>query len=355
MNLPKIGISIGDLNGIGIEIIMKTFADERMFKYCIPIVYGSGKAMAYHRNVLEMESFRFNNISSTEHAKPDTLNVINCWEDAPQINVGTANAELGNYALKALEAVAYDAIEKKIDAIVTAPVNKGLINTDAQPFTGQTEFFTNRSQAPNSLMLMTADHVRVGLVSNHLPISDVASSITKEAILKKLSILNRSLKQDYLIVKPKIAVLSLNPHAGDNGTIGKEDDEIVRPAIEQAKQEKLLVFGPFPADSFFGSGDYASYDAVLAMYHDQGLVPFKTLSFGEGVNVTAGLPIVRTSPDHGTAFDIAGKNIADPSSFRQAIFEAIAITKNRTQHAEMHANPVKKHDPSKLRENRDSR
>lgn len=340
--LHKIGISIGDLNGIGTEIILKAFSDKRMFNFCIPIVYGTVQVIKEHTKTLGLKEIKLNVISKAEEAEKDVLNVLSCWDEDVKINLGKEEKSLGRYALDALRGVAADAILNKIDAIVTAPVSKELINSDKEKFVGQTEFFTEASSSSGSLMLMASDELRIGLVTNHLPVSEVAQAITSNQIIRKLLTLNKGLKTDFGFDRPKIAVLSLNPHAGDGGLIGNEEKDIIIPAIKEAKNEGVLAVGPFPADAFFGTGSYTKYDAVIAMFHDQGLIPFKAIAFGSGTNVTLGLPIVRTSPDHGPAFDIAGKNIADESSFRQAIYTALDIVKNRKIYTEIHKNPIKR-------------
>lgn len=338
----KIGISIGDLNGIGVEIILKSFSDKRMFKQCTPIVYGASEVVEAHAKALNIEGVKLKSISKAEDAEVGILNVLECWTDKVNISLGKEDKSLGKYAFKALEAVANDAIAKKIDAIVTAPVSKELISTAEQKFVGQTEFFTQKTSASESLMLMASETLKVGLVTNHLPVSDIAKSISINGIIRKLLTLNKGLKKDYGLEKPKIAVLALNPHAGDGGVIGNEENDILIPAIKEAKNEKVMAVGPFPADAFFGTGNYKNYDAVLAMFHDQGLIPFKAISFGSGTNVTLGLPIIRTSPDHGPAFDIAGKGKADESSFRTAVYIAMDIANNRKTYTEIHANPLKR-------------
>ncbi len=337
-----IGISMGDLNGIGIEVILKTFLDERLLNYCTPVIYGSSRAISYHRKVLRIDDFNYHIINDISKLKHNTCNIFNCWNEETPISIGRPNKRVGTYALRAIEAALYDLEQNNLDAMVTAPVNKNLINTDERPFKGHTEYITERFGAKDSVMLLVSEHLRMGLVTNHVSIKNVSNQITQEKILEKIDILDHSLRKDFGIVRPKIAVLALNPHAGDNGLIGQEDENIVKPAVAKAKENNLLAFGPYAADGFFGMGLYKQFDAVLAMYHDQGLVPFKTLSFGHGVNFTAGLPIVRTSPDHGTAYDIAGKGIANESSFRNAIFLAIDVIRNRRNYAEMTENVLQK-------------
>ena len=340
MEKLKIGITIGDLNGIGLEVILKTVADERILKLCTPVVFGSSKVVSYHKNIVQVE-FPFANIRAAEEAEDGKVNVVNCWNENVNITLGRIGEAGGKYAYQALEAAVKALKFGEIDALVTAPINKKAMQMAGFTHVGHTEYITDQLGAKESLMLMVNEGLRVGLVTNHLPISKVAENVTRQRILAKLNILHETLKIDFGIERPTIAVLALNPHAGDEGAIGTEDDDIVRPAIETAKEAGMLAFGPFPADGFFGSGQNTKFDGILAMYHDQGLVAFKALSFGDGVNYTAGLTGVRTSPDHGTAFEIAGKNVADPSSFRKALFLAIDIAKNRANYTEMTSNPMK--------------
>ncbi len=341
-NIPKLGITIGDLNGIGVEVVMKTFADKRILKMCTPIIYGSSKALSYHRNIYGMDNFKYDIIDSVEDANAGAVNVINCWEDPVPLRIGYPDKTLGQFAMRSLKAAAYDVVQGRIQGVITAPVNKAHLCTDSKKFVGQTEFFSEACGGRESMMFLVSDSIKVGLVTNHIPISAVSSAITKELILKKMSIMNKSLQQDFMLQRPKIAVLALNPHAGDEGLIGTEDDDIVGPAVQDAKEMGILAFGPYAADGFFGSGTYRQFDGILSMYHDQGLVPFKSLSFGHGVNVTTGLPIVRTSPDHGTAYNIAGKNIANSDSFREAVYMALDIHRNRETYKEMQENPLYK-------------
>ncbi|OWY20690.1 4-hydroxythreonine-4-phosphate dehydrogenase PdxA [Sphingobacteriales bacterium UPWRP_1] len=340
-NKIKIGITIGDINGIGAEVILKTLSDNRMLDYCTPIVYGSSRVLSYHRKVLKIDEFTYHISTGIDRIKPHVCNVINCWNDETIITIGRPNPDVGVFTLKALEQAVNDLQEGKIDALVTAPVNKYILSTANRKFIGHTEYITNRFGVKESLMLLVSDELKVGLVTNHLPVKDVAAAINPDLIWQKLQIMHQCLSKDFGIARPKIAVLSLNPHAGDNGLIGTEEEQIIMPVIEKAKQQNLLVFGPFAADGFFGTHLQKQFDAVLAMYHDQGLIPFKALSFGLGVNYTAGLPVVRTSPDHGTAYDIAGKNIASEESFRKSVFLAIDIVRNRRNYQEMYANPLR--------------
>ncbi len=340
---PQIGITIGDLNGVGPEVIMKTFMDKRMYDRCTPVIYGSARVISYHRKVLGFDSFEYHAVGDAGRAKAGNFNLINCWTEETQLNLGESSKSLGRFALRALESATYDLKEGKIDALVTAPVNKNNINNQETPFFGHTEYLTEKFEAGQSVMLLCSEHMRMGLVTNHLPVAKVAAAITPELIVEKLKVLEKGLKEDFGIEKPKIAVFGLNPHAGDGGLIGEEEHKVIMPAIQYAKEKMdSMVFGPFAADGFFGRAMYKDFDAILAMYHDQGLVPFKALSFGDGVNVTLGLPVIRTSPDHGTAFDIAGKGIASPESFRQAIYQAIDLWRERKNYMEMSANPLEK-------------
>ncbi len=338
--LTKVGISLGDINGIGVEVILKSLADNRIFELCSVVIYGSNKTINYHRKALNISNITFHKAKSADQLNHKTGNIISVWSEEVNMNLGEATTEGGTYALKSLEAATTDLIEGNIDVLVTAPINKDNIQSDEFTFPGHTEYLMTKDGAEDSLMFMVSDVARIGVVSGHVPLKDVANSITTEAILKKISLMNRSLMEDFGIVKPKIAVLGLNPHAGDNGLLGKEEETIINPAITQAKNRGILAFGPFAADGFFGSGTFKNFDGILAMYHDQGLIPAKTLAFGGGINFTAGLKIIRTSPDHGTGYDIAGKNLADESSFRNAIYKAIEIHKNRARYEEMTADPL---------------
>lgn len=335
----KIGISIGDYNGIGLEVILKTFSDRRIFDLCTPIVYANYGLMNFAKKELDIDHSSLFGAKSIKEIKNFKLNVIDCWKEKINLNPGVNEKAAGKYALKSLESAIHDLKEQNIDALVTAPINKNNIQSDKFKFPGHTEYLESHSEG-KALMLMLSDELRVGVVTGHLPLQKVADHISKELILDKLQQLNQSLKTDFSIRKPKIAVLGLNPHAGDNGVLGKEEEEIITPAIEKAQEYGLLAFGPYPADGFFGSNKIAAFDAVLAMYHDQGLVPFKTLSFGTGVNFTAGISLIRTSPDHGTAYDIAGQNMADESSFRTALYYACDIYKNRSSNQELEGNAL---------------
>jgi 4-hydroxythreonine-4-phosphate dehydrogenase len=341
-NKPLIGFTCGDLNGIGIELILKSLSDNRLLDYCTPIVFASNKVINFYRKTIEEVNFNFTSIKDFHKINPKQVNIFNCWDEEVAITPGTLSDTGGQYAVKSLIAASYALKEGKIDALVTAPFHKKNVQNANFSFTGHTPFLGNFFDVTDVLMLMSSENLKIGLVTEHLPLKDVASHITKENIISKIAILHTSLKRDYNIDRPKIAVLALNPHAGDEGLIGNEEEEIIKPAVKEAKQRDILVFGPFSADAFFARGQYNKFDATLAMYHDQGLIPFKSLAFGEGVNFTAGLPGIRTSPDHGTAFDIAGKDKADPSSFRAAIFSSIEILNNQKTYEENRKNPINK-------------
>ena len=337
---PKIGISIGDVNGIGLEIIIKTLADAKIYDYCTPIVYGLTKVASFHRRATHINEFNFNvvdNAADAQHRKP---NMINCWEEDVKIEPGQVTAEGGKYAYISLQRATDDLLAGNIDALVTAPINKDNIQNEEFSFPGHTEYLQHRDSKDDSLMFLVSDTLRVGVVTGHIPVSKISESITTDKIVHKLKLMNTSLENDFWIRKPKIAVLGLNPHASDNGLIGSEEKETIIPAIEEARNNDVLAFGPYAADGFFANGTYLQFDAVLAMYHDQGLIPFKQIAFESGVNYTAGLSFVRTSPDHGTAYDIAGKNMASEVSFREALFTALHIIKHRRETAELNENPL---------------
>jgi 4-hydroxythreonine-4-phosphate dehydrogenase len=342
MNNITIGITCGDINGIGLEIILRALALQGAGKNFRTVVYGSTKTAAYHKNIISEENIQFFTINTPAEAVAGQMNFINCWTDNVNITLGKATDVGGQCARLALEKAVQDFKSGAIDALVTAPINKKAMQMAGFPFIGHTEYITSELGAKDSLMLMVSDSLRIGVVTNHLPVKEVAAAITREKVLRKILIMAETLKVDFNIDRPTIAVLGLNPHAGEEGEIGKEEETIIRPAIEDAKNKGVLVFGPYPADGFFGSGQYHKFDGVLAMYHDQGLVPFKLLAFGEGVNYTAGLSAVRTSPDHGTAYDIAGKGEADISSFIKALYLAADIVRNRTEYLEMHSNSLER-------------
>jgi len=343
-DIIKVGISHGDINGISYEIIMKTLLDPRILEMCTPIIYGSPKVAAYHRKALNINNLSLNHIKTPKEAGPNRAHVLNCIDDEARVELGKSTPIAGEASFRALDKAVADLQEGLIDVLVTAPINKDNIQSDLFNFPGHTEFLAQRFNTSEYIMLMVSEIMKVGLVTTHLPLARVAENITKEAILSKIRIISQSLQQDFAITRPKIAVLALNPHAGDNGLLGKEEQDIILPAILQAKKEGLIALGPYPADGFFGSEDYRKFDAILAMYHDQGLIPFKLASFEQGVNYTAGLPYVRTSPAHGTAYSIAGEDKASPDSFRQALYLALDIYKNRKIYQEISKNPLKRYD-----------
>ena len=338
----RIGITQGDINGIGYEVILKTFAEPEIFEICTPIVYGSPKLAAYHRKALELPT-QYNAIDNAADAENEKLNIINCNNDEVHIELGTATKESGKAAYEALERAITDYKAGEIDVLVTAPINKEAIQGGGFNFPGHTEYLQERMENDEkALMILCSNELRVALVTSHIPLRDVASSITPELLEEKIALFNKSLKEDFNINAPKIAVLALNPHAGDNGVLGNEEQEIIRPTIEKMSQEGILCYGPFPADGFMGSNNYTRFDGVLAMYHDQGLAPMKALGMDDGVNFTAGLSIVRTSPAHGVAYDITGKGCASENSFRQAIYAAIDIYRNRRNNEYARRNPLRK-------------
>lgn len=339
----RLGITQGDINGIGYEVIIKSLIDNRILEMCTPIVYGSPKVAAYHRKALNVENFSFNPIKSADEASPSKPNIVNCMDDEVRVELGHSTEVGGAGALAALKMAVANLQEQRIDALVTAPINKHNIQSEEFRFAGHTEFFAQAFGSPDTLMLMVGESLRVGVVTGHIPLSQVAQQLSTELVLSKLRVLNHSLYTDFGIRKPRIAVLGLNPHSGDNGLLGAEEQQIIVPAIEQATAEGIVALGPYAADGFFGSERFGSFDAILAMYHDQGLVPFKALSFDTGVNYTAGLPIVRTSPAHGTAYDLTGRNLANPASFRHAMYVALDIIRNRHLQAELQANPLRYH------------
>jgi 4-hydroxythreonine-4-phosphate dehydrogenase len=338
----KVGITHGDVNGIGYEIILKTFGNPMMFEFCTPILYGSPKVAAYHRKAVDSQT-NFNVVNSAAEAVLDRLNLVNCCTEDVKVELGIPTEESGNAAYLALDRAVKEYRQGMFDVLVTAPINKKCIHSDNFNFTGHTEYIESElGEGSKALMILINRVMRVALVTIHEPISKIASLLNKELIKSKISVLQHSLKTDFNIEIPRIAVLALNPHASDDGLMGDEEEKIIKPAINECQDEGIHCFGPFPADGFFGNKDYRCFDAVLAMYHDQGLIPFKTLDMDCGVNFTAGLPVVRTSPDHGTAYDISGKGIANEQSMRQAIFTAIDIIRSRRNEAEISANPLSK-------------
>jgi 4-phospho-D-threonate 3-dehydrogenase / 4-phospho-D-erythronate 3-dehydrogenase len=338
---PVIGISIGDINGIGPEIIIKTFSDARMFDLCTPVIFGSNKVINFYRRATGEANINYQIIRDPSKAAPRQLNIFNCWEEDLNISPGQLNEMGGKYAVRSLVMAAQALKENKIQGLVTAPIHKNNTQSEEFNFTGHTPYLKSLYEVNDVAMLMVAEGFRVGLVTEHVPIAEVSRHITRENILSKLSLINHSLIRDFGIDRPKIAVLGLNPHAGDEGLIGKEEVNIIKPAIAEAKNN-YVVAGPFSADAFFARSQHLKFDAVLAMYHDQGLIPFKSLSIADGVNFTAGLPGVRTSPDHGTAFDIAGKNMADHSSFLASVYKCLDIIEKRNFYRENNKNPLKK-------------
>lgn len=337
----KLGISIGDFNGIGIEIILKTFLDKRMLDFCTPIIFGSTKLITAYKKSMNID-LPFNGIKHLDQAILGKINIVNLWNEDIVVELGKPTETSGKYAFKSLEAATISLKKGEIDVLVTAPINKDNIQSEDFKFPGHTEYLESKLDG-DSLMILMAGKLRIGLITGHIPVSEISKTVTPELIKQKVSILYLTLVQDFAISKPKIAILGLNPHCGDHGVIGIEDDEIIRPTIAEIQNDGKLVYGPYAADSFFGSENYKKFDAILAMYHDQGLAPFKTLSFGEGVNFTAGLEKIRTSPDHGTAYELAGKDIANINSFKEAVYSAIQIYTTREEYNELTKNILKTH------------
>jgi 4-hydroxythreonine-4-phosphate dehydrogenase len=334
-----VGISIGDLNGIGSEVVLKTFEDSRMLEFCTPVIFANVKIISFVKKTFESTS-AIHGIDTLDQIVIGKINVINVWRENVEVNFGVNDDAIGKYAIKSFVTATKALKEGKIDVLVTAPINKYNIQSDDFKFPGHTDYL-NQELEGNALMFMVQDNLRVGLITDHIPVNEVASHLTENLIQQKIETIKKSLIQDFSINKPKIAVLGLNPHAGDGGVIGKEDDTVIKPVIKKLFEKGTMVFGPYPADGFFGNGQYEKFDAVIATYHDQGLIPFKTLSFGNGVNYTAGLNKIRTSPDHGTAYDIAGKGIANHNSFKEAVFLAIDIFNSRNQYEEISKKPLK--------------
>ncbi|MEY3051557.1 MAG: hypothetical protein RLY31_1342 [Bacteroidota bacterium] len=341
-NRPVIGITVGDINGVGLEVILKALSHGKILDHCIPVIYGSSKVVSYHKNIVALDQLSFYSQRNAERLHYDKINVVNIWNDNVNISLGKPSDVGGKYAAMSLEAAVKDLRNGLIDALVTAPIHKKSMQLAGFRHIGHTELLIEECAAKDALMLMVSESLRIGLVTAHIPLQEVAGSLSKEKIIAKLQMLNESLRIDFGLERPVIAVLGLNPHAGEEGLLGGEEEKIIRPAIVECKKNGILAFGPFPADGFFGSGRYRKFDGILAMYHDQGLIPFKSMTFGKGVNFTAGLPVIRTSPDHGTAFDIAGKNEADPSSFLHALFTAIDITRHRKEYHDLRENTVRK-------------
>ncbi len=336
----RVGVSVGDINGIGCEVILKTFRDSRMLDFCTPVIFASNKIISQQKSDLNLK-VTFNGIQKTSEVVDGKINVANISKDIPKIEYGKATKEAGGYAIKSLQAATKALMEGGVDVLVTAPINKNNVQSEEFKFPGHTDFLAQELKG-QSLMFMVADSLRVGLLTDHIAVKDVASTITPKLIREKIQTIEKSLKMDFGIRRPKVALLGINPHSGDNGTIGEEDDKVLRPTIQELFDKGSMVFGPYSADSFFGSGSHKNFDGILAAYHDQGLIPFKTLSFGKGVNFTAGLGKVRTSPDHGTAYEIAGKGVADESSFKEAVFKALQVFRNREEYGELTKNPLQK-------------
>ena len=343
----KIGITIGDMNGVGPEIILKTFVDKRMLEFCTPIIYSSIRALEFFKKHFKY-NIDFNVIKSSTQAEDNRVNVVNCWSETPHINFGTKDKNIGKHAVISLKAATSDLKQDHVDAIVTAPINKDCIQSDEFNFPGHTEYLNNEIEG-NALMLMVSGNLRIGLLTGHVPVSKISESITEEVIENKVNTIHKTLVEDFNISKPKMAILGINPHSGDDGLIGSEEKTVLTPTIQRMRENNILAFGPYSADSFFGSGKHEPFDAVIAAYHDQGLIPFKTMSFGQGVNFTAGLEKIRTSPDHGTAYSIAGKGIADETSFKEAVFLAILTYRNRTEHQELIKGAIKEENLTKTK------
>ena len=338
------GISHGDINGIGYEVIIKALSDPMINDLCVPVVYGSSKVAAYHRKALNINNFSFNNIRIADDAHDKKANMINCLDDNTRVELGKSTPQGGEAAFISLERAVEDLLNGKIDVLITAPIDKQNIQSENFQFNGHTEYLKSKSGTEEVLMFMISESMRIGVATGHVPLSEVPELITVDTLMPKIRLMNQSLKQDFGIRKPRIAIFGLNPHAGEKSLLGKEEEEIIIPAIQLAQKEGILTFGPFAADGFFGSGSFVKFDGILAMYHDQGLTPFKALSFDSGVNFTAGLPYVRTSPGHGTAFSIAGKGEASENSFRQAMYLACDIFRNRETYKEINMNPLKHQD-----------
>ena len=345
MKKPVIGISCGDINGIGIELIVKGLSDIRITEICTPVIFANNKVVNFYRKFAGDTNFSFNHLKDFSRINTKQVNIYSCWEEDVIVTPGVLNEVGGKYAILSLQAAVNALKEGHIEGLVTAPIHKNNVQSAEFSFTGHTPYLQNTFEAKYVVMMMCAENMRVALVTEHIPVKEIASSITIEGILSKIHIIQDSLRRDFGITKPKIAVLALNPHTGDNGLVGDEEELIIKPAIREARNKDLLVFGPYSADAFFARGHHEKFDAVLAMYHDQGLIPFKSLAIGEGINFTAGLNAVRTSPDHGVAFDIAGKGIADHLSFMEAIYSCVEIIRNREEYAEQRANPLKKMMP----------
>ncbi|MFN9710631.1 MAG: 4-hydroxythreonine-4-phosphate dehydrogenase PdxA, partial [Bacteroidota bacterium] len=339
---PVIGFSCGDINGIGPEVIIKTLMDSRITELCTPVVFASNKLINFYKKSIADCGLNYQSIKEWDKINPKMVNVFQCWEEDTEITPGQLNETGGKYGIKSLIAACQALKENKIHALVTAPIHKKNVKTEQFPYTGHTPFLKNFFQAQDVLMFMISENMHVGLLTEHIAVNEISGNLKKENIFSKLKLMKESLIKDFGVDKPRLAVLGLNPHAGDEGLIGKEEESILRPSLKEAREKDIMVFGPYSADAFFARGQYDKFDGVLAMYHDQGLIPFKSLAIGEGVNYTAGLSVIRTSPDHGTAFDIAGKGKADESSLRASLFAAIDIYNQRTGYADARKNPIRK-------------
>jgi len=328
-NKPKVGITIGDINGIGPEVIIKVFRDNRICSMCTPIIYGSGKVLTKYKRLLEIEDFSYHQYNTNSYLNEKKTNLINCWQDQPEIEPGKVTEQAGQLAFLALEKAVKDLKAEFIEAVVTAPINKANVQNEQFSFPGHTEYFANMFDSPQHLMMMCSEQLKLAVATGHIPLAKVPEQLTREVLTLKLEVLINALKNDFQINRPKVAVLGLNPHAGEGGLLGEQEREVIEPVVAELRNKGNLVYGPYPADGFFGAMLYRKFDGVMAMYHDQGLTPFKLLAFENGVNYTAGLPIVRTSPDHGTGYDIAGKGLADESSLRHAVYTAVELVKNR--------------------------
>jgi len=348
--LPVVGITMGDINSIAAEVIIKSLNDTRINQYCTPVIFGSPRTISFWKKIIGLNDFQLNIIKNIDQINPKRSNILVCWEEEVEIKIGEPTETAGKYAYKSLEIATKHAIDGKIDLLVTAPLNKHTINNELLPFNGHTGYLASAAKTTNFMMMLVSDELKVGLVTGHLPVKDIAGKITAELIHQKAKTLHQSLVKDFGITKPRIGVLGLNPHAGENGLLGLEEKEILIPAIDNLRNnQNMLIYGPYPADGFFGSGQYKKFDAVLAMYHDQGLLPFKLMSFESGVNFTAGLPFVRTSPDHGTAYNIASKNMASEQSMRNAIYMGIDLWATRNNFEQITANPLQQNQQKRER------
>lgn len=337
----KVAISIGDYNGVGPEVVLKALSNPKITEFCTPCIYASPKLMSFYKKQLGLHDMNLHYANTPEQVHHKKVNLMVVWEEETNIQAGTASQESGDYAFKSLEAAVKDIEEGKMDVLVTAPLDKSTVNRADRPFHGHTDYLAQMNNASNHMMLLVCDEMRVGLATGHVPLKEVAGKLSKEGLLKSIDALNTSLKEDFGITKPRIAVLGLNPHAGDNGLLGDEEEKFILPAVKESVENGVYAFGPYPSDGFFGSDEFKKFDGILAMYHDQGLIPFKLLGFEDGVNFTAGLSYIRTSPDHGTAYAIAGQGIAIESSLRNAIYLAVDLHRKRKRLEEWNEDPLK--------------